>query len=121
MTLIMYAAIIIIFSILPIEWMAKITYADKFFHSATYGLFSFILFFVLYFQNKIEMLKKYASTFTLIITGLFGILNEFFQIFAPNRSPNPSDVIANFLGSVIIVILLKFNINNLRSLRKKLL
>jgi VanZ family protein len=101
--------------------MTKITYADKFFHSATYGLFSFILFFVLYFQNKIELLRKYPSTFTIIITGLFGILNEFFQIFVPNRTPNPLDVIANFLGSVIIVILLKFNINNLKSLRRKLL
>lgn len=101
--------------------MTKITYADKFFHSATYGLFSFILFFVLYFQNKIELLRKYPSTFTIIITGLFGILNEFFQIFVPNRTPNSLDVIANFLGSVIIVMLLKFNINNLKSLRRKLL
>ena len=119
-TLIIYVSIIIFLSVLPDRWLGKLTNIDKLFHFAAYGLLSFILFFALVFQNKIDLFKKYPSTFTLIFTTLFGILNELFQIFVPSRSANPLDILANFLGSIIMVVLLKYNLNNLRQLKRTL-
>jgi VanZ family protein len=116
--LIIYVSIIIILSALPDSWLGKLTHIDKLFHFAAYGLFSFIFFFALVFQKKINLFNKFPSTFTLIFTTLFGILNELFQIFVPSRTPNPLDVLANFLGSVIMVALLKYNLNNLRQLKR---
>jgi VanZ family protein len=110
--------IIIILSIFPDKWLGKLNYMDKLFHFAAYGLLSFILFFALYFQNKINLFKKYPSSFTLLITTIFGILNEIFQIFVPSRTANPLDVLSNILGSIIIVVLLRYNLDNLRELKR---
>ena len=120
-TLISYVSIIIILSILPDKWLGKLTHIDKLFHFAAYGLLSFILFFALVFQKKIDLFKKYPSTFTLIFTTLFGILNELFQIFVPSRSANPLDILANFLGSIIMIILLRYSLDNLKELKRILI
>ena len=115
--LLLYSAIIVFLSILPDEWLGKLTHIDKLFHFAAYGLLSFILFFVLYFQSRIRLFKKYSAIFTLVFTTLFGILNEVFQIFVPSRSANLLDVTANILGSILMVLILKYNLNNLKRLR----
>jgi VanZ family protein len=43
-----------------------------------------------------------------VLTSLFGILNEFYQIFIPGRTLNILDVIANMVGSLIVVLLIQF-------------
>lgn len=106
--LILYGIILIVFSVLPDNILLNSNSPDKFYHLGAYGIFSFFLFFCLNFQNKIFVFKKYASVFTVVLTSLFGILNEFYQIFIPGRTLNILDVIANMVGSLIVVLLVQF-------------
>ncbi|MBE0572716.1 MAG: VanZ family protein [Ignavibacteriaceae bacterium] len=112
--LILYGIILFILTILPGDGAVKSNSPDKFYHFAAYGLFSFILYFTLFFQNKILLLKKYTAAFTILFASLFGVLNEFNQIFIPGRSANIYDVIANFIGSLVTVLIIKFSLKILK-------
>jgi len=72
-----------------------------------YGLLSFILYFFLIIQNKIQLLKKYPATFTLLLATAFGLANEFHQIFIPTRTFNKFDLLANLIGIVLTLGVIK--------------
>ena len=74
--LVLYGIILVILTILPGNDAVKSNSPDKFYHFGVYGLLSLILYFTLYFQNKILLLKNYPAAFTLLFASLFGILNE---------------------------------------------
>jgi len=113
--LVLYGIILVILTILPENDAIKSNSPDKFYHFGAYGLLSFILYFTLFFQNKILIFKKYTAVFTLLFTSLFGTLNELNQIFIPGRSANIFDVIANFLGSLLTVLIIKFSFKVLKN------
>jgi len=81
---------------------------DKLYHIAAYGLLSFILYFFLIFQNRVQFLKKFPATFTLILATTFGFMNELHQIFIPTRTFNKYDIFANLIGIVVSIVVIKF-------------
>lgn len=115
--LILYGIVLVILTILPGNDVIKSNSPDKFYHFGAYGLLSFILYFTLFFQNKILIFKRYTAVFTLLFASLFGVLNELNQIFIPGRSANMLDMIANFLGSLLTILIIKFSLKILKSFK----
>ena len=76
--------------------------ADKLVHIGIYLVFGLFL-----EWGRVRTESGFSVTF-LILLGLgYGILNEWFQMFLPNREMNLSDGLANFLG-----VLMGFGIYN---------
>jgi len=98
----------VILTSLPGNPASKSSQIDKLYHMGAYGLLSFILYFFLIIQNKIQLLKKYPATFTLLLATAFGLANEFHQIFIPTRTFNKFDLLANLIGIVLTLGVIKF-------------
>lgn len=107
-TLIFYCLFLVILTSLPGSSVSKTSQIDKLYHIAAYGLLSFILYFFLIFQNKVQYLKKFPATFTFILASTFGLVNEFHQIFIPSRTFNKFDLLANLIGIVLTLGVIKF-------------
>ena len=105
--LIVYCILLIVLTSLPGSSASKTSQIDKLYHIGAYGLLSFILYFFLLVQNKLQIFKKYPVTFTIFFATLFGILNELHQLFIPTRTFNKYDLLANLIGIVISVGIIK--------------
>ena len=106
-TLIFYCLFLVILTSLPGSSVSKTSQIDKLYHMGAYGLLSFILYFFLIIQNKIQLLKKYPATFTLLLATAFGFANEVHQIFIPTRTFNKFDLLANLIGIVLTLGVIK--------------
>ena len=106
--LFIYCILLVILTSLPGNPASKTYQMDKLYHIAAYGLLSFILYFFLIFQNRVQFLKKFPATFTLILATTFGFMNELHQIFIPTRTFNKYDIFANLIGIVVSIVVIKF-------------
>ncbi|MBE0572265.1 MAG: VanZ family protein [Ignavibacteriaceae bacterium] len=100
----------VVLSSLPQSTGIKSNGVDKYYHLGAYAFLSFIVFFTLTFQARISLFKRYSASFTLLLTTIFGMLNELYQLFIPSRSFNKLDLLANILGSLLMVIVIKFSL-----------
>jgi len=69
-SLIGYCLLLVVLTSLPGNPASKSNQLDKLYHIAAYGLLSFILYFVIYYQNKIKLFKKYPAAFTILFATL---------------------------------------------------
>lgn len=92
---------------LPTESMPAVGVNDKLEHTLAYFGLSFLLYLTLLFQKKSVMLKKYAMLFTLLIVISYGALDEVHQLLIPGRSCELLDFLADMLGGVLGIILLR--------------
>lgn len=105
-----YCIVLVVLSSLPQSTGIKSNGVDKYYHLGAYAFLSFIVFFTLTFQARISLFKRYSASFTLLLTTIFGMLNELHQLFIPSRSFNKLDLLANILGSLLMVIVIKFSL-----------
>lgn len=112
--LFLYLVLLTILTIVPLDYLDKVKNIDKLFHIGAYGLLSFILYFALYFQNKIILLKKYPGIFTFMFTAVIGSINELFQIFIPARTLNVLDILANLIGILLTIFIIKASLKALK-------
>jgi hypothetical protein len=91
-------------------------YPDKFTHVILYMGFGLLLNLTLS-SSKNEVLSKYAVPFSLLIGTLYGVTDEFHQVFVPYRSASSMDLFANFMGLLFaqLLILVYFGIKRLLS------
>lgn len=82
--------------------------SDKIEHFGAYGLLSVFLYLNLYFQNKFEILKKFPGTFTILIASIYGLLDELHQLLVPGRSADVLDWLADFSGSILAVLIIRY-------------
>jgi len=113
----LYCVVLIVLSSLPQSIEIKSSGVDKYYHLGAYGCLSFIMYFTLTFQDRIFLFRKYSASFTLLLTFLFGMLNELHQLFIPSRTFNKFDLLANILGSLLIVIVIKLSLKIIRILK----
>jgi VanZ family protein len=113
----LYCVVLVVLSSLPQSTEIKSAGVDKYYHLGAYGFLTFILYFTLTFQDRIFLFKKYSASFTLLLTSIFGILNEMHQLFIPSRSFNKLDLLANIFGSVLVLIIIKFSLKIIRILK----
>ena len=96
---ILYAALIFYLSSGPIT--ADVPGNDKLYHMIEYGIFSLLLYNALSSSFRNERLWKIALL-AIILTILYGISDEFHQLFVPSRSSDPYDVVADASGAIIV-------------------
>ncbi|HLF87181.1 MAG TPA: VanZ family protein [Nitrospiria bacterium] len=96
---ILYAALIFYLSSGPIT--ADVPGSDKMYHMIEYGIFSLLLYNALSSSFKKERPWKIVLL-AIILTILYGISDEFHQLFVPSRSSDPYDVVADASGAIIV-------------------
>lgn len=98
---ILYAALIFYLSSGPMPITIDIPESDKIGHMGEYGIFSLLLYKALRSSFKNESAWKIAIL-SIIVTLLYGISDEFHQIFVPTRTADPYDVAADASGAIIM-------------------
>ena len=105
--LVFYWIFLFTLTTLPTHSVPAVGVNDKVEHMLAYFGLSFLLYLALLFQKKSSTLKKNAILFTLLFVFAYGILDEVHQLLIPGRSCELLDFLADILGSVIGVIVLK--------------
>jgi len=93
---------------------------DKLKHFGAYFVLAILLNFTLYLQNKFPLLSKKSMLFTFLITLFYGLFDEVHQIFIPGRSFDWWDLVADVVGSLLGILLVKVIIaENSNNITKK--
>ena len=112
--LIAFWLVLIIATSLPSKDIPNIKLNDKIEHLAAYFILGFLFNLALLVQNKFKYLKEKAFSSTIILLGIYAVIDELHQLFIPGRECSFFDWSADILGivfGVLIVSLLikKFN------------
>lgn len=105
--LLFYWILLFTLTTLPASSVPAVGVSDKFEHLIAYFGLSFLLYLSLLFQKKSIIMKKHAVLFTFLFVIAYGVLDEIHQLLIPGRSCELSDFLADMLGGLIGVILLK--------------
>ena len=102
--LIIYSVVIFIFSSRPEVGVEQYFYGqDKVIHFVIYGIHTFLCLVAL--SDKILLLKLFHYFLALAFSVLYGIFNEIYQYFIPEREFSFGDILANSLGIITFLIL----------------
>ncbi|PKP57393.1 hypothetical protein CVT91_10750 [Candidatus Atribacteria bacterium HGW-Atribacteria-1] len=102
--LIIYSIMIFIFSSQPEVGVEQYFYGqDKVTHFVVYGIHTFLC--LLTLCDKILSLKFIQYFFALILSVSYGIFNEIYQYFIPEREFSFGDILADSLGIITFLIL----------------
>jgi len=102
--LIIYSVVIFIFSSQPEVGVEQYFYGqDKVIHFLTYGIHAFLCLVAL--SDKILLLKLFHYFLTLAFSVSYGIFNEIYQYFIPEREFSFGDILANSMGIITFLIL----------------
>jgi len=113
MLLIVYSIVIFIFSSRPEVRVAQLFYGqDKVMHFIIYGIHTFLC--LLTLCDKILLLKFIQYFLALILSVSYGIFNEIYQYFIPEREFSLGDILANSLGIITFLILVNIFQNKKR-------
>ncbi|MBU1114551.1 MAG: VanZ family protein [Bacteroidetes bacterium] len=82
-------------------------FSDKIKHFGAYLVLAFLLNFALIIQKKYSLINKYSIIFTFLIVLFYGLFDEVHQIFIPGRFFDWWDLVANGVGSLLGIILVK--------------
>jgi len=110
-----YAVIIFYFSSLPRipPEILRIIPETLILHVIEYAIFTFLLFRA-FANSKNITLKNNTILLSITIATVYGMMNEFYQNFVPGRIYSVFDMIANFIGSLLVTI---FNIKFYKKIR----
>jgi len=116
--LIIYSIMIFIFSSRPEVRVEQYFYGqDKITHFIIYGFHTFLC--LLTLSDRIWLLKFIQYFLALILSISFGIFNEIYQYFIPERECSFGDIIANSLGVITFHVLVYIFQNKKRKNVKK--
>ncbi len=102
--LIVYSVVIFIFSSRPEVGVELLFYGqDKVIHFTTYGIQAFLCLAAL--SGKIIPLKLFHYFLALSFSVSYGIFNEIYQYFIPEREFSFGDILANSLGIITFLVL----------------
>ncbi len=111
--LIVYSVVIFIFSSQPEVGVEQYFYGqDKVIHFLTYGIYAFLCLVAL--SDKILPLKLFHYFLALAFSVSYGIFNEVYQYFIPEREFSLADILANSLGVITFLILVYIFLNRKR-------
>ncbi len=86
--------------------------ADKIVHMGVFGLLTFLCYISLIHIEKPNMFSASPLMWSLIICIVYGASDEFHQYFVPNRSSEVQDWLADILGTIIAVLIIKYYLKN---------
>lgn len=91
---------------------------DKFAHVVLYMVLGLLLNRTLSCTDN-SFLKRYPTLFAIFIGTVYGVTDEFHQMFVPYRTSSPIDLFADFLGLLFIQLLIVFYSGIIRLLSKE--
>lgn len=109
--LVFYWILLFTLTSLPSQSVPSVGVNDKVEHLLAYFGLSFLMYLTLLFQKKSITLKKNALLFTLLFVLGYGILDEVHQLLIPGRSCELLDFMADMLGGIIGIIIVKILIH----------
>lgn len=81
-----------------------IDYTDKVLHAGVFGVLCWLIHIALFFQPNVT-LKKYSALFALLLTMLYGVVDEYHQMYTPGRTTEFWDFLADTTGGVVYLLL----------------
>jgi VanZ family protein len=112
--LIIYWIILFLATTLPVQSVPSIAIGDKINHLAAYFVLSCLLYLTLIYQRKSEYLFNNAAFATIVITSVYGALDEIHQIFIPGRFAEVLDWLADAAGAILGVLIISYLIKKLK-------
>lgn len=79
---------------------------DKLLHAAVYAMLCVLSWRALWFQSRVELFRRHAILFAFLFSFVYGALNELYQMYLPDRSPDIGDALANGTGTLVSVFFL---------------
>lgn len=117
--LFLYWIVLFVLTSLPGNISLDLNVSDKIEHFGAYGLLSFLLYLTLFFQKKYQFLANNPATFTLLFASFYGMVDELHQMLVPGRFADIRDWTADFLGSLLAVLIAKFILVKLKQMELK--
>ncbi len=77
---------------------------DKFYHAIEYAILAFFIRRALIYQPNLGV-QRDAEWLTILIASVYAISDEIHQYFVPGRSADLSDVAADIIGSILVVLI----------------
>lgn len=106
--LVFYWLMLFIGTTIPGKSLPSFGGSDKIKHLLGYFGLSILLNITFIVQQKYDWLRKYSILCTTLCAGFYGIIDELHQSFIPGRSCDIFDWIADVIGALISVIVVKY-------------
>lgn len=74
--------------------------SDKFVHASVFAVLCWLTHVALFHQAN-HTLRKYSLLLAVLITALYGLSDEYHQMFTPGRSSDPLDLLADTTGGLL--------------------
>ncbi len=87
----------------PIEAPKWFYFADKFVHAGLFGALCF-LFLRAWLQGRWYQANTRVFLLAIGFTTLYGISDEFHQIYVPGRHPSFGDIVADCIGAILVCV-----------------
>jgi VanZ family protein len=78
--------------------------ADKLVHMGIYFVFCMLAHRAFSHQHRFPLFFRYSLAFSVLLTLVYGISDEFHQYFVPSRSSDVYDVAADVVGGLLFVM-----------------
>jgi len=92
----------------PTDALPSFGIGDKFEHLIAYFVLTILMQLTFHFQKKYERLKLKPGYYAVLISALYGIVDEVHQYFIPGRYCDILDLLANFVGIILAFFLAKY-------------
>ncbi|MCK5033693.1 MAG: VanZ family protein [Calditrichia bacterium] len=79
------------------------SFQDKFFHFIVFGILA-ILMARSFKKSKLNFFNKYYHVLAILLTGIYGVIDEYHQYFVPGRFSTVGDWLADLLGAIVFII-----------------
>jgi VanZ family protein len=116
--IVIYLAALFLLFIKLYDPNGKFIAGDKYFHFVSFSLFSFLVYFIFSFQKKVPFLNKHRAVITVLLSALIGAVIEYIQYYIPDRTVNIYDWIANILGSLFTVLIIRYIPKGIKRMRR---
>ena len=80
------------------------SFQDKLFHFIVFGVLA-ILMARSFKKSKFKFFNKYYYILAIILTCLYGMMDEYHQYFVPGRFSTVGDWLADLLGAIVFIII----------------
>jgi VanZ family protein len=107
---ILWAAFIFVMSSIPSVSLPRFGWlsSDKVVHFCVFLVLAALTYRAIDHQGRYPVLSRRHFLFTVLFTSLYGAIDEFHQFFTPGRTSDPFDWMADALGAVALIVVIRW-------------
>ncbi len=79
-------------------------YSDKVVHASVFAVLCWLMHVALFHQAN-QLIKKYSLFIAILFVLIYGLSDEYHQLFTPGRSTDPYDVAADTFGGIVYAVI----------------